>query len=370
MSSSAGPPSTGDVPFSLVTGAPSMAAAYRECERLTRAATDNFYYGIRLLPRRKRRAMCAVYAFARRVDDIGDGPLEAAEKLRRLEEAQSALGALRVGAPRGADLPEGSHPPGGSHLPAGSDPPDGSHLPMDADLVMMALADAHARFDLPLDALDDLIEGVRMDLAGTTYESFEDLLLYCRRVAGSIGRLCVTIFGSRDPRGALRLADDLGVALQLTNIVRDLREDAERGRVYLPAGELVRYHLHDDGALDTAALAALARQGTSAEPSVIAGLDGGDVGQLYALMRLQVMRSRDWFHRGWPLVLLLDRRSAACTMAMTGSYVRLGKTIEQRPDRALAARTTLSARQKAWVLARALLRPHRVPEQHPAERLS
>jgi phytoene synthase len=348
----------------MVTGAPSTADAYRECERLTRAATDNLYFGIRLLPRRKRWAMCAVYAFARRVEDIGDGPREAAEKLRRLEEVQSALGALRARAQRDADLPEGSH------LPQGSDPTDGSHHPADADLVMMALADAHARFDLPLQALEDLIEGVRMDVAGTTYESFEDLLLYCRRVAGSIGRLCVTIFGSRDPRAALQLADDLGVALQLTNIARDLREDAERGRVYLPAGELLRYHLHDDGALDTAALVVLTRQGTSAEPSVIAGLDGGDVGQLYALMRFQVLRSRDWFHRGWPLVLLLDRRSAASTMAMTGAYIRLGKRIEQRPDRALAARITLSARQQAWVLARALLRPRRVPEQHPAERLS
>jgi phytoene synthase len=337
---------TDTAPFSMVTGAPSKADAYRECERLTRAATDNFYYGIRLLPRRKRWAMCAVYAFARRVDDIADGPLEAAEKLRWLEQAQSAVAALRMGAHQGTEDPEGAHLPEGPHLPEDSDSPYGSHPLAGADLVMMALADAHARFDLPLDALDDLIAGARMDVAGTTYESFEDLLLYCRRVAGSIG------------------------PLQLTNIVCDLREDAERGRVYLPAGELVRYHLHDDGALDTAALAALARQGTSAEPSVIAGLDGGDVGQLYALMRFQVLRSRDWFHRGWPLVLLLDRRSAACTMAMTGSYVRLGKTIEKRPDRALTVRTTLSARQKAWVLARALLRPRRVPEQHPAERFS
>jgi 15-cis-phytoene synthase len=358
----------------MVTGAPTTADAYRECERLTRAATDNPYHAIRLLPRRKRRAMCAVYAFARRVEDIGEGPLEVPEKLRRLDEVREALGALRAGAParapRDGERPEGHRLQEGAQAPRDFDPADGHGLPAEVDLVMMALASAHARFDLPLQALDELIAGVRMDVESTNYESFEDLLLYCRRVAGSIGRLCVAIFGSRDPRAAVALADDLGVALRLANIARDLREDAERGHVYLPAQELVRYHLHDDGALDATVLARLTREGTSAQQSVIEGMDGGDVGQLYALMRFQVMRSRDWFHRGLPLVLLLDRRSAACTTAMIGTYMRLGKRIEQRPDGALAARTTLSARQKAWVVARALLRPRRVPEQHPAERLS
>jgi phytoene synthase len=299
----------------------------------------DLYYGVRLLPRHKRRAICAVYAFARRIDDIGDGALAREEKLRRLDLARAALGELRAGA-----------------APA-SDP------------VMVALAHAHARFRLPLDALEALIEGVRMDVIGSAYASFDDLLLYCRRVAGSIGRLCLAIFGSRDPRAAAQLADDLGVAMQLTNIVRDLHEDAQRGRVYLPAQELVRYHLHDDGALDVQALLALACEGRTAEPSVIAGFDGGDVGQLYALMRFQALRSRDWFHRGMPLLLLLDRRSAACVMAMTGLYQRVLARIEERPDRALAARTTPSLREKVWVIGRALLGRRRVPEQHPAERM-
>jgi phytoene synthase len=330
----------------MVTGAPTTADVYRECERLTHAAADNHYYAIRLLPRRKRRAMCAVYAFARRIDDIGDGSLEAAEKLRRLDLAQDALSRLREGRSNGANTAESSDP------------------------VMVALADAHMRFALPLQALEDLIEGVRMDVEGTTYESFEQLLLYCRRVAGSIGRLCVAIFASSDPRAAERLADDLGVALQLTNVVRDLRVDSESGRLYIPSQELVRYHLHDERALDAAALAALARQGVSAEPSVIAGFEGGDVGQLYALMRFQVLRSRDWFHRGLPLVQLLDRRSAACTMAMIGINMRLGRRIEKRPDRALASPAVLCRREKTAVVIRALLRPRRIPEQHPAERMS
>jgi phytoene synthase len=118
-----------------------------------------------------------------------------------------------------------------------------------------------------------------------------------------------------------------------------------------------------------AGLIALASEGSTAEPSAIAGFDGGDVGQLYALMRFQVLRSRDWFHRGIPLILLLDRRSAVSVMTMIGIYQRLLKRIEKRPDQALATRTTLSARERAWVIARASLGRRRIPEQHPAERM-
>jgi phytoene synthase len=150
--------------------------------------------------------------------------------------------------------------------------------------------------------------------------------------------------------------------------VRDLREDAERGRVYLPARDLVRYHLHDDGPLDAPALQALTREASRAEPSGGAGVEGGDVGQLYALMRFQCLRSRDWFHRGMELVALLDRRSAACVLAMAGIYWRLLHHIEERPDRALAQRARLKKREKAWVGARALVGKG-IPERHPAEQL-
>ncbi len=152
----------------MSTASAHTQAAYRQCEALTRAAAGNFYYGIRLLPAPKRRAMCAVYAFARRVDDIADGTLAPEEKLRRLARAAQALERLN---------------------------------PEDADPVMAALADASARFELPADALDDLIEGVRMDVRGTSYADFKELKLYCRRVAGSIGRLCLAIFGTRVVRG-------------------------------------------------------------------------------------------------------------------------------------------------------------------------
>jgi phytoene synthase len=340
--------------------------AYRQCESLTRAAAGNFYWGIRLLPPRKRRAMCAVYAFARRVDDIADGGLEREEKLRRLDAVAAALERLST---------------------------------EDTDPVVAALADASARFRLPQESLRDLIAGVRMDVTGTSYADFPELEVYCRRVAGSVGRLCLAIFGTRRGifaradadshdvhaeaagpesagersaggrgRSASELADDLGVALQLANIARDLREDAERGRVYLPARDLVRYHLHDEGPLDAPALQALTREASRAEPSVVAGFEGGDVGQLYALMRFQCLRSRDWFHRGIELVALLDRRSAACVLAMAGIYWRLLRHIEEHPDRALAQRARLQKREKAWVAARALVGKG-IPERHPAERL-
>jgi phytoene synthase len=310
-------------------------SAYRRCEALTRAAAGNFYWGIRLLPAPKRRAMCAVYAFARRVDDIADGSLEREEKLRRLDAAAAGLERLST---------------------------------EDPDSVMAALADASARFALPRESLRDLIAGVRMDVAGASYADVDELVVYCRRVAGSIGRLCLAIFGARGGGGARDLADDLGVAMQLANIARDLREDAERGRVYLPARDLVRYHLHDERPLDARALVELTREASMAQPAVVAGFEGGDVGQLYALLRFQCLRSRDWFHRGIGLVALLDRRSAACVLAMAGIYWRLLHHIEERPDRALARRARLSKREKAWVALRALLGKG-IPERHPAERL-
>jgi phytoene synthase len=272
--------------------------AYEHCESLTRTAAANFYYGIRLLPREKRGAMCAVYAFARRVDDIGDGRIESREKLELLDSAALALDELSS---------------------ASIDP------------VIVALADAQPRFSLPVDALEDLIAGVRMDVAGASYERFDDLLVYCRRVAGSIGRLCVAIFGAREYERAARLADDLGVAMQLTNILRDLQEDAGNGRVYVPREDLVRYHLSTDGRFV------------------------GEDGQLDAFTRFQVRRAGEWFDQGMELVGLLDKRSAACVLAMTGIYRRVLARIARDPELARASRVSLPAWEKAWVATRSLL---------------
>ena len=184
--------------------------AYRECERITWTQARNFAYGIRLLPAHKRRGLAVIYAFARRIDDIGDGTLPPEDKIAALEDARLALGDL---------------------IAVGADDP-----------VLLALADVERNFPVPIAAFGELIDGCIADVRGTSYQTFEDLLHYCRCVAGSIGRLSLGIYGtSRDPEQAAELADSLGVALQLTNILRDIREDYQNGRVYLPSEDLAKF---------------------------------------------------------------------------------------------------------------------------------
>jgi len=303
-------------------------AAYRACERITRREARNFHYGIRLLPAPKRRAMCAVYAFARRVDDIGDGPLAPAEKLARLDVLAADL--ERIGPSPARALPE-----------AAERAADGA---LAADPVLTALADAQRRFGLPLDALSELLEGVRMDICDVRYERFDQLLVYCRRVAGGIGRLCLAIFGVEDGRAAgwaSTAADELGVALQLTNILRDLREDARRGRLYLPREDLVRFGL----------------AGAEDPPERALELFAGAVPeeQLRALIEFEAERARQWFARGMSLLEQLDRRSAACVLAMAGIYSRLLERIAEQPAGALEARVSLPASEKARVALGGLL---------------
>jgi phytoene synthase len=341
--------------------------AYRRCEAITRRAAANFYYGIRLLPADRRRGMCAVYAFARRVDDIGDGPLAAEEKLRLLDEQARAL-AMLPGDGAGPARAGAQSP----HEPSPAPPPAG----LGSDPVMVALDDAYTRFAVPPDALMALIEGVRMDVQGVTYESFDDLVLYCRRVAGAIGRACLAIFALRDPAGtdraeAFRLADDLGVALQLTNILRDVREDALGGRVYLPAEDLRRFGLiaagdERDSARTIVRLADRSGGTRSPEGWVgpqdwagqrdATGMEGhAEAGWLDALVRFQADRARGWFDRGMTLAPLLDRRSAACLLAMSGIYSRLLRSIAADPERALRERVSLPMHEKAWVAALSML---------------
>jgi 15-cis-phytoene synthase len=304
-----------------VSAALSTAEAYARCEAITRTQAANFYYGIRLLSRERRRAMCAAYAFARRIDDIGDGSLPAERKLELLEQAGGQLAELERS---------------GSAVAAPSDP------------VIVALADAHTRFPLPAGALGELIDGVRMDVEGVTYETFDELVLYCRRVAGAIGRVCLAIFATRRRHGEAAdsqrieaLADDLGVALQLTNILRDVREDALGGRVYLPAEDLRRFDVGTGGDMAQSARALLAAAERQDEA-------------LVALERFQAARAQQWFNRGMQLVPLLDRRSAACVAAMAGIYHRLLQQIEADPRRSLSERMSLSTGQKALVALRSL----------------
>jgi 15-cis-phytoene synthase len=285
-----------------------VRAAYQYCELITRQQAKNFAYGIALLPPDKRRALSAVYALARRIDDIGDGNLPAAEKV-------AALGAARL------DV---------TSLAAGAAPDD--------DLVLFALRDAARRFPVPVEAFGELIDGCEADVRGVSYADFESLEHYCRCVAGSIGRLSLGVFGSTDPAAASPLADALGVALQLTNILRDIREDLGNGRVYLPADDLARFGCsltpaRQDGAADHGAI-----DGPMAE-----------------LVRFEADRAREWYASGLRLLPMLDRRSAACTGAMAGIYRRLLEHIAARPQAALEKRMSLPAGEKAMIAVRALV---------------
>ena len=280
-----------------------LTEAYRECERITWSQARNFAYGIRLLPPAKRRGLAVIYAFARRIDDIGDGTLPgqradlpAGEKIAALEQAREAV----------------------LHLSQ----PDGD------DPVLLALADVKRNFPVPMEAFGELIDGCVADVRGTHYETFEDLHYYCRCVAGSIGRLSLGIFGTRhDLAEAARLADSLGVALQLTNILRDIREDHQNGRIYLPAEDLVKFEVD---------------------------LDAPSPSQFTRLVEYEAERARDWYAAGWRLLPMLDRRSAACTGAMAGIYRQLLERIAAQPGAVLNSRVSLSTGEKAMVAVRAL----------------
>ena len=270
------------------------------CEQVTRANARNFFYGIRLLPPTKRGAMCAVYAFARRVDDLADGALEGHDKITGLEELRAGVAGAR---------------------------------PEAADPVIAAVGQARHLFHLPMDSFSDLIDGAEMDARGATYRTFGDLEVYCRRVAGSIGRLSAAVFGSGQPEAAAALADDLGVAMQLTNILRDVSEDLGRGRVYLPQEDLSRFGCLPD-------------------------LSGARPDDVQRLVRFEAARARVWFVRGSRLLPLLDSRSAACVSAMTGIYRRILVRLERQPQVVLHRRVSLPPWEKAWVAARSLAGVH------------
>ena len=284
-----------------------VAKAYRECERITRGQARNFSWGIRLLPPAKRTALSAVYAMARRIDDIGDGTLPADEKLRALHEVRAVATAPQT---------------------------------RTDDLVAVALADAASRLPIPVSAFGELVDGCEMDVAGRSYDTFDDLVEYCRCVAGSIGRLSLGVFAPPLDEAAharaAGLADALGVALQLTNILRDLLEDLTNGRVYLPKQDLAQFgcelRLRPDGTLDP------------------------QDGALAEVIRFEAARAWGWYRRGLPLLDVLDRRSAACCAAMAGIYRELLDRIAAEPERVLSGRLSLPARDKLVVAAGSLVR--------------
>ena len=276
------------------------ADAFQRCEEITRAEARNFSYGIRLLPKPKRQAMSALYAMARRIDDVGDGPLPQDEKLAQLVEIRADIDALADGGLRDPDDP-----------------------------VLVGLRHAFDRFPIPAAALNEIVSGCEQDAVGKVYATITDTEEYCRLVAGSVGRLSLGVFGtSGDPDQAAELADVLGIALQLTNILRDIVEDRGMGRVYLPSADIELFGCAPD----------------LTGPAEAVG----------ALVAFEAERAERHFAVGLKLLDMLDHRSRACTGAMAGIYHRLLARIAATPTAVMERRVSLPTREKAWVAVRSL----------------
>jgi len=274
-----------------------VGEAYAEVLRITRREARNFVWGIAVLPRPKRQAVAALYAFARRVDDIADDPSRSPAERRKLLDACGAAV---------------------QSLPSS---PDG-------DPVLVALADAVARYPIPQEALLDLVAGGLMDVERSRYASFDELREYCSRVAGAVGIACTAVYGPSDPEQAREKAVRLGLALQQINIMRDVREDWQLGRVYLPQDELERFGVTED---DIAA---------------------GRLGPRWrALMEHQAGRAEALLREGVALLPLLDRRSALCVRAFAGIYRGLLVQMRERGFDVFSERPRLSAVGKLRAVA-------------------
>ena len=270
-----------------------VEAAYAEVERLTRREARNFAYGIRVLPKDQRRAISAIYAFARRVDDVADGELPVEQKRERLHSLRAALDSAPV------------------------------------DPMFVALADARSRYEIPGGPLHALVDGGLQDTEQDRYADFAELDGYCRRVAGAVGVACVAVYGSHD----VGRAATLGVALQLINIIRDVREDWELGRVYLPQDELTAYGV--------------------GEADIAAGHTGTE---WRALMAFQASRARAHLDEGLGLLETLDSRSAACVSTFAGLYRATLARIESRGFDVFDGSVRLSSLTKLRIMGAGLLR--------------
>jgi 15-cis-phytoene synthase len=268
--------------------------------------TSNFHYSFLFLPRAKRRAIESVYAFARRGDDVADGDLAP-------EAAAYQLAVHRQALDRCYSQPDRLEP--GSGL---------SGLPENAKAEFLALADCIRRYSIPRQPFDDLILGFEMDLRGTRYRTFDDLAVYCYRVAGTIGLIAIQIFGYRNPQ-TREYAVKLGTALQLVNILRDLQSDARRGRVYLPQEELERFGV---------------------QPQQLA--DGSYSTPFANLMSFQCERALTYFDSARRLLAPEDRRSMVAAEIMAAIYWRLLRLIRQQGYNVFGKRMRLSRSEKLW----------------------
>ncbi|HKD83658.1 MAG TPA: phytoene/squalene synthase family protein [Terriglobales bacterium] len=303
-----------------------LRAAYSVCRHIARSAAKNFYYGFLPLPLRKRNALSAVYAFMRHADDISDDPAIPPEQRReKLDEWMNAL--RRVVEGQRTDDP-----------------------------VLFALADSQKKFNIPLELLEKLVRGTEMDVPGglrrapaggppqIQYETFDQLYDYCYHVASVVGLTCIRVFGYRDPK-AEKLAERVGVAFQLTNILRDVKEDAELGRVYLPREDFARF------GIDVQALT----NGASGGKSSSAG-SAGSAALLRPLLEFEAQRAREFYSAADELLPLIEEDSQAALWTLVEIYRRLLERIVTRNYDVFSQRVRLTTAEKLKVMAKGFWR--------------
>ena len=280
---------------SLPQADPVLESDYARCAAITRRASSNFYYAFMLLPRERRRALNAVYAFCRFIDDIADDRASA-KPAELLERWRAELDLVYAGAP--------THP------------------------ISRALAHDVRRFAIPRRHLEAIIDGVEMDLGRTRYATFEELRLYCYRVASAVGLVCIEIFGYRNP-GTREYAENLGIAFQLTNIIRDLSEDAARGRIYLPQEDLTSFGVREDDILS-----------------------GSDTLELRALLEFEVERARSFYGLAAAGLPAQDRTAMMCAEAMSLIYRALLERIARSGCGVVGQRHRISTPRKLYLVGK------------------
>jgi phytoene synthase len=303
---------TQQVPIPWTPAAPQLVMAYSVCKGITRTAAKNFYYAFLVLPRRKREALCAVYAFMRRCDDITDDPaLSLPERRQKLDTWLDSL-----------------------HRAQQGEPTD--------DAILLALTDAQRRYAIPAGLLDELAHGTAMDVEesessaqtanapGLTiqYKTFEDLRLYCYRVASVVGLVCIHVFGYRDP-AAEPLAEHCGLAFQLTNIIRDVKEDALMGRMYLPEEDLAKFQLSAAEILATP-----------------------DPARFRPLLALEADRAREFYGAGDALIPYIAEDSQPALWVLITIYRRLLEKIAEKQYDVFTAKVSLSTWEKLRILGK------------------
>ena len=287
-----------------------LEVAYEECRSVTRREAKNFYYAFLTLPAARRRAIYVVYAFCRHCDDAADAQHPLSENLALLSELRRQLDQTYSG-----QLPSRYSSNGGERQRG----------------VFMALADVARRYNIPQEYFQEVLSGVESDLTKRRFEDFEELRIYCYQVASVVGLICLQIFGYRDSK-AKGHAIDLGLAMQLTNIARDVREDLELDRVYLPRTEMGEFGYSE------------------------AELRAGVVNDAFlSLMRFQTQRARKYFQSGFRLLPYLSPRSRSCPAVLGRLYCKVLDHIEAVDYDVLHHRVSLSNTEKLRVTAQTWL---------------